>query len=387
MLQFFKRLIARTSKPKRLCQPRRLMLEAFEARDLLSANPFLAMVHRPPVDAHVQFRASDFNHGSDFSQESHQCQGDGQAQTLTATLTGDNGASGTVTFQSSHSSTDSTLTVKVSGLTADSTYTVKSGTTTLGTITTDANEQGQLTVSDVSPALTAGAAITVTDANNAAVLTGALAAAKSTLTASLTGVTGTSGSVTFKADSVTGDNSLIVKVAGLTASSTYTVMSGTTTLGTITTDASGKGTLSVTDLSPALAAGAVITVLDDAGTTTLSGTLAAATVAANTALQAPLTGASGTSGFARSHSDAASSSLHVLVSGLKADTTYSVQIDGATVGQIVTGDDGHGKLSLDNLTSSITAGSVITVQDSTGATVLQVTFAAATRLHGRRRHD
>ena len=387
MRQFFKWLFSQPNPPKSRNQPRRLMLEAFESRDLLSASAFFSMAHRPPMDSHAQFRGGDLQQLAGFDSGGQGCQGSSQSSTLTTALTGANGASGAVTFTSNGSSSDNTLTVSVTGLTASSTYTVMSGTTTLGTITTDANGQGKLSVSDLSPALVAGAAITVTDSSSATVLTGTLANAKTTLTAALTGATGTSGSVTFKSDSVTGDNSLSVKVSGLKASSTYTVVSGTTTLGSLTTDASGTGTLSVSDLSPALAAGAVITVLDADAATVLSGTLATATNQANSLFNASLTGTTGTSGNARSHSTtSAGSSLRVEVSGLTADTTYTVQVDGTTVGQIVTNAGGHGKLSLDSLAASISAGSVITVQDSSGATVLQGTFAAAERLHGRRRH-
>src|SRR5579885_2566386 len=96
-----------------------------------------------------------------------------------------------------------------------------------------------------------------------------------TLTATLTGAAGTSGSATFTSNSAAGTNNLLVQVSGLTANTTYSVTSGTTTLGSITTNASGSGQLSVSNVSPALTAGQSLTVLDPSGATVLSGTLAA----------------------------------------------------------------------------------------------------------------
>ena len=135
--------------------------------------------------------------------------------------------------------------VQVSGLTASSSYTVESGSTTLGTISTDANGHGQLSVSDLSPALAAGATITVLDSNNSTVLSGTLASASSsddeghahecssdgertTLSATLTGTAGASGTGSFTSNSESGHNSLNVQVSGLSDNSTYTVESGQT---------------------------------------------------------------------------------------------------------------------------------------------------------------
>ena len=47
---------------------------------------------------------------------------------------------------------------------------------------------------------------------------------------------------------------------------------------------------------------------------------------------------------------------------------------------------GDGRLSVSALTQTIKAGSVVTVLDSTGATVLQGTFATVTGGHGGRHH-
>jgi hypothetical protein len=100
----------------------------------------------------------------------------------------------------------------------------------------------------------------------------------STLRATLTGATGTLRSATFgrvsySANASAGTSSLLVGVFGLTANSTYTVRSGSTTLGTITTDANGNGALLASSVSAALASGDTVRVADAAGTTVLSGTV------------------------------------------------------------------------------------------------------------------
>jgi hypothetical protein len=59
-------------------------------------------------------------------------------------------------------------------------------------------------------------------------------------------------------------------------------------------------------------------------------------------------------------------------------------VDGTTVGQLTTNSSGAGTLSASDLTQTIAASSVVTVLDSTGATVLQGTFATASGSHGWR---
>jgi hypothetical protein len=199
--------------------------------------------------------------------------------TLSATLTGATGASGTATFEANPNTGTNHLGVRVAGLTANTDYTVSSGTATLGTITTNANGSGTLAVNNTTASLGTGATITVTDPNSTTVLTGTLAAATNPIThlaATLSGATGTSGRVSYAANANTGTNSLLVEVSGLTANASYTVLSGTTTLGTITTDANGNGSLVESNVSEALASGGTISVADSTGTTVLSGTLAAA---------------------------------------------------------------------------------------------------------------
>lgn len=95
-----------------------------------------------------------------------------------------------------------------------------------------------------------------------------------TLTAALAGATGTSGAATFSSNTTAATNSLLVQVSGLSASSTYTVDIGGTSVGQITTNSSGSGQLSLSNISASIAPGTAVTVLDSTGATVLSGTFA-----------------------------------------------------------------------------------------------------------------
>jgi hypothetical protein len=200
------------------------------------------------------------------------------------------------------------------------------------------------------------------------------------LAASLTGATGTSGTALFFTNSKTGDNGLSVRVSGLAANSTFTVTSGTTTLGTFNTDANGRGFLTVSNVSPALTSGATINVVNSSSATVLSGTLGSPSALTGTHLSASFTGATGTSGTAHFDSNPISgeSSLRLRVSGLTADSTYTVQVNGTTVGQFSTDANGRGRLSESVLSTTVASGSTITVLDSSGTTLLKGTFAADT---------
>jgi hypothetical protein len=279
MREFFKKLFAPTRKTGNSGRAVRPMLESLEGRDLPNAGPWLEAAHLFGRGGASEVRAAFAGATGGSSDAGSACEAGHQTQTLTASLTGASGASGSVTFRSNTASGDNHLSVQVSGLTASTTYTVSSGSTTLGTITTDANGKGKLSVSDLSPALTAGATITVTDPSSATVLSGTLATptapTNTNLIATLGGTAGGDGFAFFHANSATGNNRLRLFLFGLTASSTYTVQLGGSTIGTVTTDANGRGQLSLSNLSTPPAAGSVLTVLDSTGATVLQGSFAA----------------------------------------------------------------------------------------------------------------
>jgi hypothetical protein len=180
-----------------------------------------------------------------------------------------------------------------------------------------------------------------------------------------------------------------VRVSGLTASQTFTVQVDGTAVGSLTTDANGRGKLTLSDLSATIAAGSVVTVLDSSGATVLQGTFATPSNSGchgddsgEQRLTASLTSSSSTESghavFRSSASDTSQNSLTMRVSGLTASQTYTIQIGGTDVGSLTTDANGRGKVTLSNLSVSVAAGSVLTVVDSSGTTVLQGTFATAT---------
>jgi hypothetical protein len=98
------------------------------------------------------------------------------------------------------------------------------------------------------------------------------------LSASLTGTTtGVSGTAHYEADSISGDSGLRVRVSGLTADATYAVQIGGTTVGSLNTDANGRGFVSTSNPSATISSGTVLTVLDSTSATALPGTFAADT--------------------------------------------------------------------------------------------------------------
>jgi hypothetical protein len=379
MMNHIKKLFAKSKKGNSGRKPAILGLQSLESREVPSAASSFYM----PFFSHAS--------ASGGLVRGYGSAGEQSQTTLTASLTGASGTSGTVTLTINSSTGTNSLTVAVSGLTADTTYTVASGTTTLGTITTDSNGNGSLVASNVSVSLASGSAITVEDANGDTVLSGTLASASGTgngpgmcggngqdLTASLTGASGTSGTASVQINTDSGTNKVTVSVSGLTASTTYTVTSGSTTLGTISTNSSGAGELSVRNTAATLTVGSTITVVDSINITVLTGTLAYP-VNAITRLTGTLNGSTGTSGTVNytANSETDTNSISVQVSGLTADTTYTVVSGTTTLGTITTNDNGWGRLIESNV-ASLSSGSSITVEDASSTTVLSGTLAAAT---------
>jgi hypothetical protein len=315
------------------------------------------------------------------------CQG---GQDLTATLTGSTGATGSAEFKASSTAGQNSFTLTVTGLTASTTYTVDSGSTSIGTFTTDSSGAGSLTLSDLTATIAADSALTVLDPDNNTVLSGTFAASRQcqhgeNLVASLIGSTGGTGTADFKAGATAGANSFTLTVSGLTASTSYTVDVGGSSIGTIMTDSTGAGSLTLSDLTTTIAAGSVLTVVDANNNTVLQGTF---TVAAEgggcgggdhhgaAGLNASLTGSTGTSGSAQFTPGLASgqNAFTLLVNGLTASTTYTVDIGSTSIGTFTTDANGNGSLALTDLTTTITAGATITVVDASGNTVLSGTF-------------
>jgi len=185
---------------------------------------------------------------------------DTESQThLSSDLTGAGTATGTIDFTSkTHDGvTTSLLTATVQGATPNSMVPVSINGTVVGQIQTDAGGNGSLVFStnptgtqlpfpaNFPTTLKAGNAVTI------GTLTGTLGTnatkvqANTIASANLTGTTAATGSALYVNESLHGLNLSIfsVSVKGATPNTTLDVNVGGTKVGTITTDASGNGTL------------------------------------------------------------------------------------------------------------------------------------------------
>src|SRR5262249_40531731 len=148
-----------------------------------------------------------------------------------------------------------------------------------------------------------------------------------------------------------GQNSFALSVSGLTASTTYSVQVDGTSIGHITTNVNGARKLVMSNLTTTITAGSALTPLDDSTTprtTVLQGTFAPREDHySESHFTSELTGASGTSGSAHFvvSATAGENSLKIKVSGLAANTTYTVEIGGTSVGSITTDGNGAGKVT------------------------------------------
>jgi hypothetical protein len=177
------------------------------------------------------------------------------------------------------------------------------------------------------------------------------------LAADLTNASGGTG--TALVNSAAG--ALQVQVRGAAAGSTLSVAVDGTTVGSITTDASGNGQGKFTGVTAQ--AGSTIAVGD------LQGTLAQFKFSAT--LSGTATGVSGTAFY-----DSLKNQLHVAVSGAAANTTYNVTVGGTVVGQLTTNASGKGHVTLTPSNVTIQAGTSIAIGDTLGnAAILQGTFA------------
>jgi hypothetical protein len=197
--------------------------------------------------------------------------------------------------------TSSKLGVEVQGAAASSTFDVVVGGVTLGQLTTNDNGNGEVVFTN-SPkgdqvALPAGFMVTSTSTitlklhdstNTTDTLTGTFAAVgkpasppaaqpvnlKATLTGSTEVSTAKGVAVYHTVTNRNGTRSeLEVVVSGAAANTSYNVTVGSATLGTLTTDARGRGVLRVNNLSTTIAANNVITLSSaTSGGGTLSGT-------------------------------------------------------------------------------------------------------------------
>jgi len=224
---------------------------------------------------------------------------------LTATLSDPNNtaATGSISLQTGlvQGVNQTTFAVNVNGATANSTLNVNVGGTTVGTLTTDANGAGSLVLSS-NPTGTEQALPTnfpTSIAGGTTVSVGTLSGTLATqfnnghgllhqnLTANLTDSTSTSaaGTIAYNTSLVHGipQTTFSANVTGAAANGTLNVVVGSTTVGTITTDATGAGSLMLssnptgtqqllpTNFPTSIAAGTNVSVGSLGGTLTSTG--------------------------------------------------------------------------------------------------------------------
>jgi hypothetical protein len=181
--------------------------------------------------------------------------------------------------------------------------------------------------------------------------------ADATYTATLANASGASGTASYFA----GNNSLKIQMKGATASTTLDVQLDGVSIGSLTTDASGNGKVTLTDLTAVVNANSTLAVGDLTGTFT------------QVKYSATLTGSSSTQ-TGQAGYNALKHSLNLYFTGATAKTVYNVLIDGSSVGTLTTNKSGAGRFHLDLSTLDIKAGTVIAITDSTNTTIYQGTF-------------
>lgn len=264
--------------------------EQLESRDLLAGHPGFSHAAFAAAQA-SQRNAPALIGAQSAGARAAAANAAAQLTTLTASLT-DGTLSAAVTFKSGTIAGVATasLKVNVTGGTAGDTLSVTLNGTEVGTITVAADGTGSLSLSTLPTDLTvaAGTAIgvgTLSGTLEAATTPthpgrggcGGAATSSSSFTATLADAGGTgTGTVTFKTTTVKGvtSSTLTATVTGATASTDLDVTIDGTSVGTLTTDANGAGTVTITSNLPAAKAGSVI------GVGSLSGTLASSTTTA-----------------------------------------------------------------------------------------------------------
>jgi hypothetical protein len=194
---------------------------------------------------------------------------------LTASVTDSNGNTATVTYQVGKLLGTQESVVKISGDTsaAGTSVDLTIGGTSLGTVAIDSTGAGTLVVptSSVASSVAAGTTVAVGTLNGSfAASTTTTSHEHTSLSASLTDDNGNTATVTYQTGKLLGTKESVVTVAGDTtdAGTSVSVAVGGTTIGSVTLDSTGSGTLIVPTASVAttVAAGDAVTVGSFSGT-------------------------------------------------------------------------------------------------------------------------
>ena len=184
------------------------------------------------------------------------------------------------------------------------------------------------------------------------------AGANATFTAALSNASGATGTAAYDA----AKNSLFITVKGAGASTSLDVQLDGVSIGTLTTDANGDGSLKIKNLTSAVNASSALTVGDLTGSFTQ--------VKFSATLAGDVTSVFGSASYSSTRQD-----LNVKLNGLSAKTTYSILVDGTSVGTVTTNKHGLARFHLNSSALSIVAGTVLTVVDASNTTVMTGTFA------------
>lgn len=186
---------------------------------------------------------------------------------------------------------------------------------------------------------------------------GARAAHHASLVANLSDSSGATGQALFTASNGT----LSVRVHGAAANATLPVTVNGTSVGSLTTNASGNGHAVFKNVTAS------------AGQSVMVGDLTGAFTQAR--LSATLTGtATGVSG--KAHYGAIRGTLDVSIKGATANTTYNISIGGTVVGSFTTNSQGRAHLDVTMPSAAVNSGATISIADTAGnPAILQGTFA------------
>jgi hypothetical protein len=185
-----------------------------------------------------------------------------------------------------------------------------------------------------------------------------------------------------------GSNILEIELKNGVANQTYSVSldGGNTILTTLTTDAAGKARTVLSSATLQVQAGTVLTLLDPSNTTVAQGPFAAGSTETHgcggkqsSGLSLNAQGASGIELSAKLETQGSSTVLEIKLKNATANQTYSVSLDGGTtiLTTLTTNQAGKAHAVVSSANTQVQAGTVLTLLDSTGATVLQGTFATS----------
>jgi hypothetical protein len=368
----------------------RLELEPLQDRVLPSASSIHAAVHHHVAASHHAILQSQSVHHNSASTSQN------QEIELSANIQGPNGLQLEASYHSENGT--NVLKVELEHAAANATYSISldGGTTVAATLTTDANGMARTTLSNTTLQIQAGTTLTLLDANNATVAQGTFTSGENegegsgNESSELSVKVQTSSGLELRArfESENGTNVLKVELEHAAANATYTVSldGGKTVAATLTTDANGEARAVVTSSTLQVQAGTVLTLLDANNATVAQGTFASGenegegSGTQTPALFVSLQATSGLQLQASFHTEDGTSVLRVELEHAAVNATYTVSLDGgaSVVATLTTDADGNARAVVSSSTLQIQAGTVLTLLDANGATVVQGPFATKT---------